>query len=184
MSLFRNFFGYKLSGETVDEVAANLNRLQTDVGDASPEDKSTERMKTFRLLEIFGQEESTKARVDNLMNSDIIPDYLTVVNRLKEARDMNVGTESVRIVRGKEKRSDSKRPKCSHCGKTNHNSNSCWQWLGTEEGRKHYENKVKELGDKGKAKTSEQARMIVEHHSNQETAWFVDGSSSPKDNKW
>jgi hypothetical protein len=53
MSLFRSFFGYKLNGETVDEVATNLNRLQTDIGDASPEDKPTERIETFRLLEIF-----------------------------------------------------------------------------------------------------------------------------------
>lgn len=48
-----------------------------------------------------------------------------------------------------------------------------WQWLGTEEGRKFFEQKAEELGDLDNTKANQQTSRILEHDSDQETAWYA-----------
>src|SRR6202035_4161968 len=67
MSLFRSFFSYRNSGDSVDVVATTLSRLQVEISNISPKNKPTDDMKTFRLMEIFMDTDDLKGTIEVLM---------------------------------------------------------------------------------------------------------------------
>jgi hypothetical protein len=57
----------KADDESIDTVASSLTRIQTDIGNASKENKSTNFMKTYRLLEIFMDDEDLSSTIEVIM---------------------------------------------------------------------------------------------------------------------
>jgi hypothetical protein len=201
MSLYTQFFEYSPSeDESIDSVSTELSRIQLEIANITSDGKLPDFVKTHKLLTIYRSREATKGRVEVLLSGEKSPDYLTVVNRLKECLDATKEKGKAKFTRDKEKRrskGSNQNMQCTHCGRKGHTSNACWQWLATDEGRQYLEQKVKNHDTKGNGaggnknkfkKPQGQVKKVMEADSESEieTAWIAKDHrhKCTKDQKW
>jgi hypothetical protein len=191
LGLLRNCHAYQTNGESVSVLATKRSRTPLQIGNTELGDNSPGLNMPLRLSEYFKNQDSMKSRVDPLINTGTRPDFLIIINQLKEARITNTQSESVKIVKDKAN-SGFKGPiqrKCKHCEKNGHESEAHWKWLVTNEGRACVEKEANDKANKGsdiKSKTPERVSEAIEFesdYSDRSVAWNSTANSK-RDDKW
>lgn len=201
MGLYRSFFSYKKADdESIDTVASSLARIQTEIGNASKENKPTVFMKTYRLLEIFMNDEDLSTTIEVIMQGGDRPDFTSIAMRLKEAqvfhksksetaKAANSGGKydgSALKVRDQNRwKGDNQIPKCKHCGKPHRGF--CIIFGATPEGQAELKRRAKELEERnrnsdGREKNKAQSTREIERgplvNHKKESAWVTRTSKS------
>jgi hypothetical protein len=126
--VFPNFRRYHTWDESLGGVWTNLGRAPFQIGYIEQNDKPSGWAKPRRLLELFKNPDSTKWKVDALLNTGTRSNFVTAIIQLKEARSINAQPESVKIVKGKAKNisKGSSQWNSNHCNKACYESEA---WL-------------------------------------------------------